>query len=244
MERLIKPIKPQRVSDQVFEQLRDLIFRGQLKAGEQLLPERELSQALGVSRPTLREAINKLVSLGLVEHRQGQGTFVGPPAGQKEKNPLAALINGHEPSLEELLEVRLGLECQAAVLAAQRATEQDLAAITKCLDDMQAEHQSGRLGIEEDVSFHMAIAYATKNLAQVYIMRTFYDQLHFGIKENLHHLYTEPGNLAIIDQQHRAVLAAIQRHNPEAAFNAMKLHITFVLNFFRGSALTSPLFQR
>jgi GntR family transcriptional regulator, transcriptional repressor for pyruvate dehydrogenase complex len=240
VERLIKPIKPQRVSDQVFEQLRDLIFRGQLRPNEKLLPERELAQALGVSRPTLREAINKLVNLGLVEHRQGQGTFVGPPAGQKDKNPLAALINGHEnghePSLAELLEVRLGLECQAAVLAAQRATEQDLAAIAKCLDDMLAEHRNGRLGIEEDVSFHMAIAYATKNLAQVHIMRTFYDLLHFGIRENLHHLYIVPGNLEIIDAQHQAVLDALRQHNPEAAFTAMKTHITFVLDFVRASA--------
>ena len=240
MERLIKPIKPQRVSDQVFEQLRDLIFRGQLRPNEKLLPERELAQALGVSRPTLREAINKLVNLGLVEHRQGQGTFVGPPAGQKDKNPLAALINGHEnghePTLAELLEVRLGLECQAAVLAAQRATEQDLTAIAKCLDDMLAEHHHHRLGIEEDVSFHMAIAYATKNLAQVHIMRTFYDLLHFGIRENLHHLYTVPGNLEIIDAQHQAVLVALRRHDPDAAFTAMKTHITFVLDFVRTPA--------
>lgn len=234
METLIKPIKPQRVSDQVFEQLRDLIFRGRLRAGEKLLPERELAQALSVSRPTLREAINKLVSLGLVEHRQGQGTFVGPP-GQKSQNPLAALINGHEPSLGELLEVRLGLECQAAVLAARRATDQDLAAIAKCLDDMLSEHRQGRLGIEEDVSFHMAIAYATKNLAQVHLMRTFYDLLHFGIRENLHHLYTVPGNLEIIDQQHQAVLEALRRHDPNAAFTAMKQHITFVLDFVRNS---------
>jgi DNA-binding FadR family transcriptional regulator len=96
MEHLIKPIKPQRVSDQVFEQLRDLIFRGQLRSGAKLLPERELALALRVSRPTLREAINKLVHLGLVVHRQGQGTFVGPPAGQQDKNPLAAL-RLHDP---------------------------------------------------------------------------------------------------------------------------------------------------
>jgi GntR family transcriptional regulator, transcriptional repressor for pyruvate dehydrogenase complex len=240
MENLIKPIKPRRVSDQVFEQLRDLIFRGRLRAGEKLLPERELAQALGVSRPTLREAINKLVSLGLVEHRQGQGTFVGLPAGQNEKNPLAALINGHEPSLEELLEVRLGLECQAAVLAAQRATEQDLAAIATCLDDMPAEPDQGRLGIEADVAFHMAIAYAAQNLAQVHILRTLYDLLHFGFRENLHHLYTQPGNLEIIDAHHQAVYTALRQHDPDAAFAAMKKHITFVLDFVRGSYTKLP----
>ena len=83
MNQLIKPIKPQRVSDQVFEQIRDLVFRGQLKPGEQLMPERDLAQALGVSRPTVREAIHKLVAMGLLEHRQGQGTFVRSAAAQK-----------------------------------------------------------------------------------------------------------------------------------------------------------------
>jgi GntR family transcriptional regulator, transcriptional repressor for pyruvate dehydrogenase complex len=101
---------------------------------------------------------------------------------------------------------------------------------------MQAQHRHGRLGIQEDVSFHMAIAYATKNLAQVHIMRTFYDLLHFGIKENLHYLYTVPGNLEIIDAQHQAVLEALRHHDPEAAFTAMKKHITFVLDFVRGTA--------
>ena len=76
MPALLKPIKVKRVSDQAYEQIRDLIFRGQLKPGEQIMPERELAQALGVSRPTVREAIKQLVTMGLLEHRQGQGTFV------------------------------------------------------------------------------------------------------------------------------------------------------------------------
>ena len=233
MNQLIKPIKPQRVSDQVFEQIRDLVFRGQLKPGEQLMPERDLAQALGVSRPTVREAIHKLVAMGLLEHRHGQGTFVRSAEAQRENNPLAAVIEGHEATLEELLEVRMGLECMAAVLAAQRAGADDVQAIEQSLNAMFAEHQAGRLGIEDDVFFHMAIAYATKNPVHIHIMKNFYDLLHFGIKENLHHLYTVPGNLEIITQQHNAILAGIKNHDPRAAFDAMQAHISFVLNFFR-----------
>ena len=97
MPALLKPIKVKRVSDQAYEQIRDLIFRGQLKPGEQIMPERDLAQALGVSRPTVREAIKQLVTMGLLEHRQGQGTFVRSISDQRELNPLAAMIEGHSP---------------------------------------------------------------------------------------------------------------------------------------------------
>ena len=86
MKTVLKPIKPKRVSDQVFEQLRELIYRGELKPGDQVMPERELSLALGVSRTTVRNAINKLVVLGLLEHQQGQGTFVRPPEA-RDRHP-------------------------------------------------------------------------------------------------------------------------------------------------------------
>jgi GntR family transcriptional repressor for pyruvate dehydrogenase complex len=230
---LLKPIKVKRVSDQAYEQIRDLIFRGQLKPGEQLMPERELAQALGVSRPTVREAIKQLVTMGLLEHRQGQGTFVRSIDDRRGLNPLAAMIEGHNPSLEELLEVRMGLESQAVSLAAQRATSEDLQVLEKALTHMLAENRAGRLGIEADVSFHMAIAFATKNTVQVHIMKTFYDLLHYGIKENLHYLYEDPANLEIIGRQHSEIFQGIKNHDPEAAYAAMHRHIAFVLNFFR-----------
>ncbi len=233
MAALLKPIKVKRVSDQAYEQIRDLIFRGQLKPGEQIMPERDLAQALGVSRPTVREAIKQLVTMGLLEHRQGQGTFVRSVSEQRELNPLAAMIEGHSPSLEDLLEVRMGLEGQAVTLAAQRATPEDLQVLEKALTHMLAENQAGRLGIEEDVSFHMAIAFATKNTVQVHIMKTFYDLLHYGIKENLQYLYEDPANLDIIGKQHTEIFQAIKDHDPEAAYAAMKRHISFVLNFFK-----------
>jgi GntR family transcriptional repressor for pyruvate dehydrogenase complex len=237
MTDLLKPIKVKRISDQVYEQIRDLILRGQLKPGEQLSPERELAQAVGVSRPTVREAINKLVTTGLLEQRQGQGTFVRSHDSQRERNPLAAIIEGNEVSLEDLLEVRMGLEGQAVILAAQRATPEDIQILENALNAMLAENVEGDLGIEEDVSFHMGIAYASKNLAQVYIMRSFHDLLHFGIKENLRYLWENPTNLPIIQRQHFEILQAIKRHDPEAAYEAMRKHIAFVLDYVRAYKL-------
>ncbi len=229
----LKPIRVKRISDQVYEQLRDLLFRGQLKPGERLLPERELARAVGVSRPTVREAINKLVTMGFLEHRQGQGTFVRSLDSQRENNPLAAILQGPEASLEDLLEVRMGLEGQAAILAAQRATPDDLRILANGLNAMLSQNQAGELGIEEDITFHMGIAYATKNTAQVYLMRSFYDLLHFGIKENLKYLWEDPGNLPVIQQQHTAIFEAIKHHDPEGAYAAMLRHITFVLDYVR-----------
>jgi GntR family transcriptional repressor for pyruvate dehydrogenase complex len=232
MTDLLKPIRVKRISDQVFEQIRDLLFRGQLKTGERLMPERELAQALGVSRPTVREAINKLVTMGFLEHRQGQGTFVRSLDSQRDNNPLSAIIQG-PASLEDLLEVRMGLEGQAVILAAQRATPDDIRILGSALSAMLSKNQAGELGIEEDVTFHMGIAYATKNTIQVYLMRSFYDLLHFGIKENLKYLWEDPANLPIIHQQHTAIFAAIKDHDPEGAYAAMRRHIAFVLDYVR-----------
>ena len=233
MNLLLKPIKARRVSDQAFEQIRDLVFRGQLKPGDQLMPERGLAQAMGVSRPTVREAIRRLVTMGLLEHQQGAGTFVRSLNAQREHNPLAAVIEGHDATLEELLEVRMGLEGQAALLAAQRASAEDLQVMEKALVAMQAENAAGRLGIDNDVSFHMALAFASKNPVQVYIMKNFYDLLHHGIKENLRALWEEPASLPIIIRQHREIYEAIKDHDPEGAYQSMKRHITFVLDFVR-----------
>jgi GntR family transcriptional repressor for pyruvate dehydrogenase complex len=228
----LKPIKPKRISDQVFEQLRELIFRGEMKPGQQIMPERELADALGVSRTSVRDAINKLVVMGLLKQKQGQGTFVRSP-NALEKNPLAVAMETENATLEDLLEVRMGLECNAASLAASRAVEKDIHFLERSIHQMRQEVDSGKLGTEADVSFHMAISYATKNPLQVFLMKNFYDFLFVGIKENLSHLYEDPKNIDEIIKQHTKIFDTIRDHNPEKAFNAMKRHINFVLNFFR-----------
>jgi len=228
----LKPIKLKRISDQVFEQLRESIFRGDIKPGEQIMPERDLARALEVSRSSVRDAINKLVTLGLLEHRQGQGTFVQSPELRGE-NPLAMAMENEDATIHDLLEVRMGLECNAALLAANRASEKDIMLLEKSIQEMRDETESGRLGTEADVAFHMAIAYATKNPVQVNLMRSFYDYLFVGIKKNLSHLYENPDNIKGILKQHHAIYECIRTHDAEAAFAAMQRHINFVIEFFK-----------
>lgn len=225
---MLTPIKPKRISDLVFEQLRDLIFKGRMKPGEQFMTERELAESLAVSRPTIREAINRLVALQLLEHRQGQGTFVVSPSA--EKNSLR-VPHDQDVSLADLLEVRLGIECNAVMMAARRATEEDIRDMEKSLRDMETQIDAGGLGSDADVTFHMAIAYATKNMVQIHIMKSFYDLLFYGIKTNLQYLYTEPATLATILQHHKNILKAVRDRDPDAAYSAMHEHIMFVLDF-------------
>jgi len=227
----LKPIQPKRISDQVFDQLRELIFRGDYQPGQKIMTERELAEALNVSRNSVREAINKLVTLRFLEQRQGQGTFVRS-IDEAVQIPLATVMEAQDATLIDLLEMRMGIECTAASLAAQRITEGELHSIAKALADMEADIQAGGLGTEGDLAFHMAIAAATKNPLQIYIMRNVSNFLHVGIRENLLHLYQEEGNIAKILKQHKAIFAAIDSRDPDEAYSAMHNHISFVIDFF------------
>ncbi|MFH1154706.1 MAG: FadR/GntR family transcriptional regulator [Pseudomonadota bacterium] len=228
----LKPIKPKRISDQVFDQIRELIFRGKLKPGERLMPERELAEALAVSRTTIRDAIQRLAAMGLIVQKQGQGTFV-KTYEETQESVLARAMKIQDASLEDLLEVRMGLECNAAALASQRADESDLTAMAQSIEEMKSEIASGRLGTEADTSFHMAVAYAVKNPLHLLIMRNFYDYLFYGIRENLASLYEDPKNIEEIVRQHTLIYEAVTSRDSFKSYTAMKEHINFVLNFFK-----------
>lgn len=229
----LKPIKPKRISDQVFEQIRELIYKGDFKPGQQILPERELAQSMAVSRTSVRNAINKLVTMGLLEHRQGQGTFVSSPE-RREGNPLAAVMATDEATLDDLLEVRMGLECNAAKLAAQRATETDIIAIKKSLVEMEEDlAATDKIGTGPDAAFHMAVGFSTKNPVLIHLMRNFYDFLFVGIKKNLTHMYMDRDALEEVITHHKDIFAAIERRAPQDAFDAMQTHINFVKEYFK-----------
>jgi GntR family transcriptional repressor for pyruvate dehydrogenase complex len=149
-----------------------------------------------------------------------------------DKGLLAEVMAAEDASLTDLLEVRMGMECNAAALAAQRAGGRDLQLMARSIKEMKSDCDAGGLGTEADVSFHMAICYATQNPVQIYLMKRFYDFLFVGIKENLAYLYENPANILTILSQHQHIFETIKRRDPDASFDAMRKHIQFVLDFF------------
>ncbi len=196
------------------------------------MPERDLADHLEVSRTTVRNAINKLVILGLLEQKQGQGTFVTTPDAGKN-NPLATMLAVDDITFNDLLEVRLGLECNAARMAALRATPQDIISMEKSLHEMEEGISTGDLGNTADAAFHMSVAFATKNPVQIHLMRNFYDLLFLGIKKNLSHLYDHPETIDTVQTTHMEIYRAIADKKPDKAEQAMRQHIVFVQEWFR-----------
>lgn len=229
---LLKPVRPQKIADQVFDQLREMVLRGRLEPGDRLPSERALACQMGVSRPTVREAVGKLVNLGLVKQSQGRGTFVADRRGDDERNPLRALVMCQGVGLRELLEVRLGLECNSAMLAARRATAADISLLENSLAAMRDRLVRGEPGHQEDVHFHMHVAYASQNQAQVQLMGLFYDLLARSGHEGLTHLHGATGSMDLVQSQHENLLRAIKARDTQAAFESMRRHILFAIDQF------------
>lgn len=237
----IRPIKPRRVSTQVFEQIRELIYKGVYKPGQQIPPERDLANSMEVSRTSIRNAIAKLENLGLVNQIQGQGTFVKSPES-REGNPLSAAMSTDEATYFDLLEVRMGLECNAAKIAAKRATESDLKAMQQSLTEMEDELQStGSISTSVDTAFHMAIILSTKNPVLIHLTRSFYDFLFVGIKKSLAHMKDHDLAYGDVLEHHRKVFHYIRNRQPQDAHDAMRAHILYVQHYFekRKSTLDS-----
>ncbi len=228
----IRPIKPKRISSQVFEQLRELIYKGAFKPEQQFPPERDLATSMQVSRTSVRNAIEKLVRLGLLNQIQGQGTFVSSPE-TREGNPLSELMTTDEATYTDLLEVRMGLECNAAKLAATRATAKDLAAMRDCLEEMAEDLAStNAISTAADTAFHMAVAFSTKNPVLLNLTRNFYDFLYIGIKKNLARMKENELAYQEVLEQHRTIYHHIVNREPQQAHDAMRAHILFVQDYF------------
>jgi len=219
-----------RISDAVAHELEQRILEGSVKAGDRLPPERELAQEMGVSRSSLREAIQKLVSRGLLTSRQGEGTFVtdGLDAGFAE--PWESMLEAHPSVREDLLEFRHLLEAKAAECAARRATEADRERLRLCHqrleeafagDDLEAQ-------VERDVGFHQAIAEAAHNAIIGHLTGSLLRLARDHIRRNLSELVRMPEAQTQLRAQHRRIWEAIDGGHAEEARKASETHIDFV----------------
>ena len=164
MVNMLKPIKKESVRVQVFWQLRDQILRRTWPPGSKLPSEKELCQTMGVSRVSIREGIQHLVSLGILETRHGEGTFVRElESGQVHFNALIPLLVLDDINILEVLEYRRIVEKGAAALAAERATDQDLTEMEAVYGQMVQVRDDVAEFSRADLEFHLVLAKATRN---------------------------------------------------------------------------------
>ena len=234
---VLGPVKKQQISDLVFDQLRDAIYLGEIKIGERLKSERALSEIMEVSRSSVRKAIARLAEMGYVDNRPGQGAFVQlPEATGFLEYSSAYVLNLGMNSLDDLMEVRIGLECQGVELAALRADDRDIAFLQVAFEEMSFAQPDSKKARDADMKFHMGIAYATHNSVHVDLTRRFYDYMFLSISRLQPMLYERNKNLNIIDQQHFKILDAIKCRDAENARRYMHQHITFLRVFLQEKA--------
>jgi GntR family transcriptional repressor for pyruvate dehydrogenase complex len=198
-----------------------MIASGHLKAGARLPPERELARLFGVGRCTLREAVRALESLGLVDVRAGEGTFLTESDAAPMRGYFSPELFSKWSKRLNLFELRAVLEPGLASLAARRATPDHLAKMREVLEEQALQVQRGDSGMEEDAIFHRLIAEATANPALIEIMET----LTHVLRETRHASLQRDGRPMRSLKQHTLILAAIEARNPAVAARRMRSHI-------------------
>jgi len=230
-----EPVGIGRVADAVVERIEQLIVSGVLQPGRKLPPERELAEALDVSRPKLREALHRLEAEGLLEIRRSDGAFVRPLSGPVLSPPMVALCTRHPAAFQDFLEYRREQEALAARYAASRATPEDHAAIGAAAESM--ERHAGASALDEmarvDLDFHMAVIEAAHNAMLLHVMRSMYDLMARGVFARRDRLYRSAETRGALIAQHRRIADAVLAREPGEAAAAAAAHIDFVAAAFR-----------
>ncbi len=228
-------IVTEKISGAVMRQIEELILQGVLRPGERLPAERELAEAMDVSRPTLRDALADLEERGLVVTRPGGGTFIAEVLGSAFAPPLIELFASHDSALFDYVEFRRDLEALAAERAAVNATEGDLAAIDSVFRRMEEAAQK-RDPAEEaalDAELHMAVVEAAHNIVMLHTMRSLYELLVRGVFYNRAVVYSLPERRSKLLDQHRAIRDALLARDPRAAREAAEAHLSFIAEALR-----------
>lgn len=224
-----EPIRPKKISEEIVIQIKQLISKGELKPGDRIPSERELASMLGVSRPSVREAIMVLDAMGFLDARQGGGTFVRALTEGSIMDPLAKLVEMRDPALlRSLAEVRMGLESWSASLAAQRATDTDIAELRRLYAVMEEQAARGGWDPDVDAEFHYAITAASHNSLQMHVLNSIHTLFHTTIQVALMEFYRQEGHIQKLLTHHREIMEAIAAHQPELARQKMMEHLAMV----------------
>ena len=219
--KLFKPVKKIRVYEEIVGKVKDMIEKGRLNSGDQLPGERELAEVFNVSRSSVREALRTLETQGFLESRQGDGTYIASKPVESLVSPLASVIFSEKDSQIELFEMRRLIEPQLAYLAAERATQEEIAMMEQALVLQEEAIARGETGTDVDKSFHYLMAKATKNKVLLRLTDSMRDLLAESRDKYLQ-VEGRPGKSI---SRHRQVLDAIKAGDGELAARIMLEHV-------------------
>ncbi len=223
-------VTPEKLSTAVTRQIEKLILQGILRPGERLPAERDLAEKLGVSRPSLREAVAELQDKGLLTTRAGAGIYVADVLGSAFSEALIRLFADHDEAVFDYIAFRRDLEGLAACRAARLASDTDLQVIQTVMDRMEAAHKKTNPADEArlDAEFHMAIIEASHNVVMLHMMRSMFQLLREGVFYNRQVMFKQRTTRGALLDQHRAINSAIQARDPDAARAAVIAHLNYV----------------
>ena len=218
------PIQVPKVFERVAVQIEQRILDGELHSGDRLPTERELAEQFQVSRTAVREALKILAQKGLVDMRPGRGTIVIDGAHEALQHSLGLVMRlklGEVGGSSSLVEVREILEVEIAALAAERATEQEIAAMLEAVRVMDESLGNADAFIAADNRFHEALAQATQNALILTLVRSIVNLL----SEQRKQIFATAGGPQRGQVHHKRILASVIKHDPEAARAAMRAHL-------------------
>lgn len=219
-----QPVKRQKLTESVTEELLALIRRGGLEAGQRLAGERQLAEQMGVSRASVRDAIARLEVLGHLEVRHGDGLYVREPSAATLTQPFQGILTRLPQNTHDLLEFRRMLEPEVAALAAERATEEQLAQLRACIAQQMESVAQQRILLNEDLQFHALIAQMAGNQVVVLVLDTLQHLLRDLRQRDLLPHYPQR-----TVEHHIAIAQAIAARAPAQAHAAMTTHLNSVV---------------
>jgi GntR family transcriptional repressor for pyruvate dehydrogenase complex len=225
-----RPVTQEKLSHAVIGQIEQLILRGILRPGERLPAERELAERLGVSRPSLRDAVSHLQTAGLLSTKPGAGIYVADVLGSAFAPALIDLFARHDEAVFDYLSFRRDMEGLAAERAARLGSDTDLQVVQAVFDKMEVAHtkRDAEQEAQLDAQFHMAIIEASHNVVMLHMMRSMYELLRGGVFYNRQVMFKQRISRSALLDQHRAINAALQARDPSAARAAVEDHLNYV----------------
>jgi GntR family transcriptional repressor for pyruvate dehydrogenase complex len=218
-------IKPQSRVDLVVDKITNSIINNDLRDGELLPPENQLCEIFGVSRSILREAIRALVSKGLVEVKQGYGTFARFLKTEVPEEALRNYLMANRFSLVQLMEIRTPIEVEVARLAAERREEKHISTMERSLEILNTDSNSVEVYADADGTFHKTIIDASGNPLFGIMIRSIMVNLHISRQLSIRHF-----GIAVVIKEHQAILEAIKNKEAIGAATKMKEHMEEYLN--------------